>query len=164
MSAQVRQVIELKLARIHEMFELPQSDLFSEYRNFLTGVDFCISELRGRRSRQPVRIEISLPSDEIGMGMDRLVARTLQRYCDHRTHYNTRERRALWSDGASALRLGLPITALGLGIVALDQNNLVSSHLGWVLACGSRSTPWCSIRWPMGGRTASSSCCAMPRW
>jgi hypothetical protein len=30
------------------MFELAQTDFFSEYRNFLTGVDFCLSEMRGR--------------------------------------------------------------------------------------------------------------------
>ena len=47
------QVIELRLMRAHDMFEMPQTDLFSEYRNFLTGVDFCLSELRGRRSWRP---------------------------------------------------------------------------------------------------------------
>ena len=44
-----------------DMFELTQTDLFSEYRNFLTGIDFCIGELRARRSRRPVRLEIHLP-------------------------------------------------------------------------------------------------------
>ena len=47
------QVIELRLMQASDMFEMPHADLFSEYRNFLTGVDFCISELRGRPSRRP---------------------------------------------------------------------------------------------------------------
>ena len=38
------QVIELRLMQASDMFERPHADLFSEYRNFLTGVDFCISE------------------------------------------------------------------------------------------------------------------------
>ncbi len=60
------QVIRLRLMRAREMFELSQTDLFSEYRNFLTGIDFCLSELRGRRSARPVRLEILLP-----LGRDR---------------------------------------------------------------------------------------------
>ena len=59
------QVIKLRLMRANEMFELSQTDLFSEYRNFLTGVDFCLSELRGRRSFRPVRLEVQLPPEEI---------------------------------------------------------------------------------------------------
>ena len=59
------QVIRLRLMRAREMFELSPTDLFSEYRNFLTGVDFCLSELRGRRSARPVRLEILLPPEEI---------------------------------------------------------------------------------------------------
>ena len=52
------QVIALRLIRPREMFELSQTDLFSEYRNFLTGVDFCLSELRVRRAAGKVRLEI----------------------------------------------------------------------------------------------------------
>jgi len=60
-----RQVIEVRLERPHDMFEMPQTDLFSEYRNFLTGVELCLSELRGRSDRRPVRLEIELPASEI---------------------------------------------------------------------------------------------------
>jgi len=35
---------------------MPSTDLFSEYRNFLTGVEICLSELRSRRSGRPVRL------------------------------------------------------------------------------------------------------------
>ena len=38
------------------------ADLFSEYRNFMTELEYCISVLRSRRSRGPVRIELALPA------------------------------------------------------------------------------------------------------
>jgi hypothetical protein len=137
-----RQVIELRLQRPHDMFEMPQTDLFSEYRNFLTGIDFCVSELRGQTDRRPVRIEITLPSSEIDDGLSSRMARTLRRYCEHRITYNRRERRATRLGGISSLRIGLPIAAFGLALtlLALQMESdssvarLVEDHLGWVLA------------------------------
>jgi hypothetical protein len=137
-----RQVIELRLMRAHDMFEMPQTDLFSEYRNFLTGIDFCISELRGRRSRRPVRLEIHLPPGEIDDGVAERLSRTLRRYCDHRIRYNRRETRALRVGGVSALRIGIPVSALGLVLTIVATTirpaggaaNLVTDHVGWVLA------------------------------
>ncbi len=136
------QVIELRLMRPDDMFEMPQTDLFSEYRNFLTGVDFCISELRGRRSQRPVRLEIWLPPGEINDGLAERLARTLRRYCNHRIRYNRRETRALRAGGLSAFRIGLPVSALGLVLTAVATTirpsggaaNLVTDHIGWVLA------------------------------
>ena len=51
------QVIDLRLSRAEEMFALAQSDLFSEYRNYITGVEYCISMLRSQRTRAPVRLQ-----------------------------------------------------------------------------------------------------------
>jgi hypothetical protein len=133
MTEKGRQVIELRLARIQELFELPQSDLFSEYRNFLTGIDLCISELRGRRSRRPVRLEITLPPSEVEPDLAPRVGQALQRYCDHRVRYNRRERRAVRIDGVSALRIGVPIAGLGLLVSESASGNLVGDQLGWVL-------------------------------
>ena len=59
------QVISLSLTSPEEMFILAPADLFSEYRNFMTGLEYCISVLRSRRSRGPVRIELALPAAEI---------------------------------------------------------------------------------------------------
>jgi len=64
-----RQVIELRLVQARDMFEMPSTDLFSEYRNFLTGVDICLSELRSRRSGRPVRLEIRMPPEAIEDGV-----------------------------------------------------------------------------------------------
>jgi hypothetical protein len=137
-----RQVIELQLLHADDMFEMPHTDLFSEYRNFLTGVDFCISELRGRPSRRPVRLEIRLPAGEIDDGLARRLAQTLRRYCDHRIRYNRREGQAQRVGGVSALRIGVPVSALGLVLTAVATTmkpvggaaNLITDHLGWVLA------------------------------
>ena len=135
-------VIELRLMRPKDMFEMPQTDVFSEYRNFLTGVDFCLSALRGSLSRRPVRLEIQLPAEEITDGLDERLARTLRRYCKHRLRYNRWESRALRLGGLSALRIGVPVTALGLVLTVLATGirpaggaaNVITDHVGWVLA------------------------------
>ncbi len=135
-------VIELQLMRPADMFELPQTDVFAEYRNFLTGVDFCLSELRGSWSMRPVRLEIRLPPGEIDEGLAERMTRTLRRYCSHRIRYNRREIRALRIGGISALRTGIPVSALGLALTAVaamirpsgDAANVITDHVGWVLA------------------------------
>ena len=135
-------VIELRLTRPNDMFEMPQTDVFSEYRNFLTGVDFCLSALRGSLSRRPVRLQIELPAEEINAGLDDRMARTLRRYCKHRLRYNRWESRALRLGGISALRIGVPVTALGLILTVLATGmrpaggaaNVITDHVGWVLA------------------------------
>ncbi len=128
--------------RAHDMFELPQTDLFSEYRNFQTGIDYCISELRSRRSWRPVRLEIRLPPEEIDGELKQRLVRTLRRYCDHRISYNARESRAVRVGGVSALRIGVPVTVLGLVLTGVATTirpqggvaQLIIDHLGWVLA------------------------------
>jgi hypothetical protein len=135
------QVIELRLVRPQDMFEMPQTDLFSEYRNFLTGIDFCISELRARRSRRPVRLEVHLPPEEIDEHMSERLARTLRRYCKHRIRYNRRESRALRVGGVSAFRVGLPVSIVGLAMIGEAAEirppggtlHTITDHLGWVL-------------------------------
>ena len=120
---------------------MPQTDLFSEYRNFLTGIDFCISELRVRRSRRPVRLEIHLPPEEIDEGIGERLSRTLRRYCTHRIRYNRREERALRFGAVSGLRVGVPVFVVGLLMVGEATNirpasgtvHVVTDHLGWVL-------------------------------
>jgi hypothetical protein len=137
-----QQVIELQLAQPLDMFELPRTDLFSEYRNFLTGVELCISELRARRDRRPVRLEIELPPSEIDDGLEGRLTRTLSRYCAHRMRYNSREQRATRFNGISALRIGIPLAIFGLVLTALairiaDEDSalrLVEDHIGWVFA------------------------------
>ncbi|HEV3132786.1 MAG TPA: hypothetical protein VGY51_12565 [Acidimicrobiales bacterium] len=144
------QVIHLGLAQASEMFEMPQSDLFSEYRNFLTGVDYCVSELRSRRSRSVVRLEISLPPSEIEPGMADRISRTLGRYCDHKMSYNDREQVAVRYDGVSSLRVGLPIAALGFVIAVLGAKVLnPSTDSGLVLDTGGWVLAWVGLWYPL---------------
>jgi hypothetical protein len=136
------QVIELRLMRAHDLFEMPQTDVLSEYHDFFTGVDFCISELSGCRSRRPVRLEISLPPEEIDDRVAERLARSLRRYCDQRIRYDRREIRSQRLGGVSALRIGIPVSALGLVLTVVATTfrpsggpaNLVTDHIGWVLA------------------------------
>jgi len=141
MADRAPQVISLSLTSPEDMFVLAQTDLFSEYRNFMTGLEYCISVLRSRRSRGPVRIELSLPSGHIEEGMNQRIGRTLTRYCDHRIAYNQRERRAVRLDGVSSLWIGIPIVVLGFLLVIVKGSivgstgnaNLVLDSGGWVL-------------------------------
>jgi hypothetical protein len=145
-----RQVIDLRLATPLEMFELPRTDLLSEYRNLLTGVEFCISELRSRRDRRPVRLDIELPPTEIDDRTEVRLAHSLSRYCDQRIRYNRREQHAIRFDGISALRIGIPLAVLGLVLTALavrivDENSplrLLEDHIGWVFA-------WIGLWYPL---------------
>jgi len=145
-----RQVIKLQLQQPLDMFELPRTDLISEYRNFLTGVELCVSELRARRDRRPVRIDIELPPEEIDDGLAERMHRTLSRYCEHRMRYNRREQRATRFNGISALRIGIPLAVIGLVLTAVAVHfanedsvlHLVEDHLGWVFA-------WIGLWYPL---------------
>jgi hypothetical protein len=136
-------VIEIRLNAPAEMFELATTDLFSEFRNYLTGVEMCLSDLRSHAYRRPVKVVVSLPESELTPDTADDIARTLRRFCDQRLFYNQRERRALRFDGLTALRIGLPIAALGLVMTiwaaAVDETSneiarSVADHLGWVFA------------------------------
>jgi hypothetical protein len=123
------------------MFVLAPADLFSEYRNFMTGLEYCISVLRSRRASGPVRIELALPTEQVSAGMGQRIGRTLNRYCDHRIAYNQRERRAVRLDGLFSLWIGLPAVVLGFLVVIIKSSivgangsaNLVLDSGGWVL-------------------------------
>jgi len=142
------QVIELRLHRAEEMFVLAQTDLFSEYRNFLTGVEYCISLLRSRRSRSPVRLELSLPPAEFDDGLGDRLSVALRRYCDQRIRYNERERRAVRLDGLWSLWVGIPIIVIGYLLVIFEARlvghagNIVLDTTGWVLV-------WVGIWFPL---------------
>jgi hypothetical protein len=136
-------VIEIRLNAPSEMFELATTDLFSEFRNYLTGVEMCLSDLRSHAYRRPVKVIVALPESELNPDTATDIARTLRRFCDQRLFYNQRERRALRFDGLTALRIGLPIAAVGLAMTiwaaAMDgsSNEItqpVTDHLGWVFA------------------------------
>src|ERR1700721_3147718 len=144
MSRRRSQVIKLRLNKAEEMFALAQTNLFSEYRNYLTGVEYCISVLRSQRVPGTVRLELSLPSAELG---DRLRL-ALRRYCDQRISYNARERRAVQWGGLRSLWIGLPIVVIGYLLVIFEHSlvgqsgNIVLDTTGWVLV-------WVGIWYPL---------------
>lgn len=141
MARNERQVIALRLNTANEMFALSTTDHFSEYRNYLTGVEFCINDLRSRRGGGPVTIELSVPAAEVEEGLDERMGKALRNYCDFRIGYNERERRATWLGGLSSLWVGVPIAAVGYLLVIYAGTlvgrtgnvNLVLSTTGWVL-------------------------------
>lgn len=143
-------VISVRLNTADEMFALAATDLFSEYRNFLTGVEYSISVLRSSHASGPVHLRVALPPSEIDEGVDARIGRTLHRYCDHRIVYNQRERRAVRFDGLSSLRVGVPVVVIGFLTVILiarlvarsGNTNLVFDTGGWVLV-------WVGLWYPL---------------
>ena len=128
-------VIELQLNTPSELFELPTTDLFSEYRNWLTGVELAISELKAfSLRRREVVLRVSLPADEVTPEVGAHMARGLRRYCTGRRRYNHNEVRALRHDGFGALFVGMLLLALGLlgsDLFTRDtENELVQTFLG----------------------------------
>ena len=149
MNRERSQVIELRLNRAEEMFALAQTDLFSEYRNYLTGIEYCISLLRSQRIRRAaVRLQLSLPPGESDDALDGRLSVALRRYCDQRIRYNERERRAVRLGGLRSLWVGVPIVVIGYLLVIFEDRlvghagNIVLDTSGWVLV-------WVGIWFPL---------------
>jgi hypothetical protein len=148
MNRERSQVIELRLNTAEEMFALAQTDLFSEYRNFLTGVEYCISLLRSQPIRRPVRLELSLPTAEFDNALGGRLSVALRRYCNQRISYNERERRATRLGGLRSLWIGLPIVVIGYLLVIFEDSlvghsgNIILDTTGWVLV-------WVGIWFPL---------------
>ena len=124
------------------MFERPQVELGSGHGTFQPGIERCIAELEGRPTGLPVRLELTLPESEISDGLEERLAVTMRRYCDERSYVNDCNRRSTQRSGVRALRIGLPVTLLGLAITAIaihtgasdDPTRAVVDIVGWVLA------------------------------
>ena len=130
------------------MFALAQTDLFSEYRNYLTGVEYCISVLRSQRVPGTVRLQLSLPPAALDDGLGDRLRLALRRYCDQRISYNERERRAVRLGGVRSLWVGVPIVVIGYLLVIFENRlvghsgNIVLDTTGWVLV-------WVGIWFPL---------------
>lgn len=142
-------VLTLRLQHPEDLFVLPQTDLLSEYRNYLTGVELLLSELRSREMRAELELRLLLPEDQITDGLARRIEHALGRYCNERIHYNRREKRSLRLDGTTSFRIGVPVTAVGLLLTLYTARmegdasvTAMVDHLGWVLA-------WIGLWWPL---------------
>jgi len=135
-------VIRLDLARAVDLFETPQVELGSSHGVFQPGIERCIAELESRPTRRPMHLELTLPRSEISDGLEERLAVTMRRFCDERSYVNDCNRRSTQRSGVRALRIGLPVTLLGLAITAIafhtgdsdDPQTAVIDIIGWVLA------------------------------
>jgi hypothetical protein len=136
-----REVIRLELARAVDMFEDPVVELGATFGSSISGIDRCLAELTGGRARPPVHLEVVLPDAEIEPGLDERISTSLRRYCDEHRRHNVQSRRSMQRSGFRALRIGFPITLLGLVIVAIggtisadDPIHDIVDIVGWVFA------------------------------
>lgn len=129
---------------------LDQTDLFSEYRDFLTGVEYRISVLRGWRSRAPVHLEFTLPPAEAHPDTAERIRRSLLRYCDHRMAYNRRERSATRLDGATSLWIGLPIAVVDFLLATWSTWHFAPAGSGnTILDTGGWNLVWVGLWFPL---------------
>ena len=148
-------VIHLRLGRLDDMFRPSQSDVMSPSYRSEAGIDYCISELRSRRSRLPVRLELELPTPQLDAEMLTPLRLALTRYCQDRIGRNDRARRIARRDAYAALKLGIPVAIIGLAIavataVAQTQDDFTLPNLaGWVLA-------WVGLWYPLDAILFSS--------
>jgi hypothetical protein len=149
------EVIHLRLGRPEEMFQTSESDPMASSCRFEPGIDYCVSELRSRRSRLPVRLELELPATQLDSETPALLQRTLSRYCEDRIGRNNRDRRIARRDAYAALKVGIPVALVGLAIavataVASTQEDYTLPNLaGWVLA-------WVGLWYPLDALLFSS--------
>jgi len=142
------EVIRLRLGRVEEMFETPGWDGGLPPERFEPGIDVCISELRSRRSRGPVRLELTLPAPCVDAETSTRLLQAVGRYCADRIVRNDRERRSTRRDGYAALKVGIPVALVGLAIavataVANTNDDYTLPNLaGWVLA-------WVGLWYPL---------------
>lgn len=135
-------VIHLDLVRAIDMFETPGIALGSTHGMFQPGIERCVDQLEAHPAEQSVHLELTLPQSEISPGLEERLAVTLRRYCDERSQTNERKRRSTQRSGVRALRIGLPVTLLGLAITAIGfhtgdsdvPQTAVIDTIGWVLA------------------------------
>jgi hypothetical protein len=142
------EVIQLKVGRVEDLFHVSETDAMSPHYRFEPGVDYALSELRSRRSRSPVRLELELPATQLDAETPTRLRQALARYCEDRIARNSRESRIARLDGYSALKVGIPVALVGLAIavataVASTQDDYTLPNLaGWVLA-------WVGLWYPL---------------
>lgn len=149
------ELVHLRLGRAEDMFQVPDWDATSSQYRFETGIDYCVSELRSRRSRSPVRLELELPAAQLDPEAAERLREAVARYCADRIGRNDRERRIARRDAYSALKVGIPVALVGLVIavataVAQTQDDYTLPNLaGWVLA-------WVGLWYPLDAILFSS--------
>lgn len=104
----------LELDTIEHLFTLPVTDYFSDYRNYLSGIDYLMNEAKARPLNRDLRIRLRLPAAEIGPDTADRLHRAIERYCRNRIRYNDNEIRSMQRDGIGAFVIGVVILALGL--------------------------------------------------
>ncbi len=125
-----------------DLFQPPTIELGATFGSTIAGVDRALGELTADRVKAPVQLEIVLPAREVTPEIGEQLGITLRRWCQERRHQNENEVRAMKHTGWRALRIGLPISLLGLVIVGLtahlgpsnDPSQDIVEIVGWVLA------------------------------
>lgn len=148
-SGDVHEIV-LKLAHPEDMFALAPVDLFSEFRNWLTGMEIAISDLKGTFRRRPVVLRIQLPPEEIKPDLHHHMTESIRSFCTNRLRYNGNEVRSMRRDGSGALVIGLMILIFGLVAQQLIRDNVEATWANVFFADGLfLVTAWVGMWYPL---------------
>src|SRR5579871_690952 len=95
----------LPLEDIRYLFAAPEPDPFSSAELDVSGIDYLMSDLTGRRKLpERVRLTLALPPEKIEADLEQKVSTALKRYCLRQMRSSERKARSVRLRGLRALR------------------------------------------------------------
>lgn len=118
----------LPLEDIRYLFATPVPDPFSPAELDVSGVDYLMSDLTGRRKLpEQIRVTLMLPPEQIEADLEQKVSAALKRYCLRQMHSSERKVRSVRARGFRALRKGLVVLAILLALSGVLSSRLFAN-------------------------------------
>lgn len=111
--------ITLYLTDIHDLFNAPEFDPFTDQDYTSSGVEQIITELKPESLNRPIHTTIFLPPDALAESTDQVIGAAIRRYCGARIYEAENELASLRWRGLKALQIGLIFLAVCLLLSAL---------------------------------------------
>src|SRR5262249_698308 len=98
--------VSLSLNDIHELFSEPEVDLSARNLIFSSGIDSVVNALRPTSLRQPTRLTVYLPHENLNVVTVEQIKASIQQYCRFKQAEIDNSLRALRWEGFKALQTG----------------------------------------------------------
>jgi len=142
--------ITLRLDDIHDLFEPPVANYFSDEPRYTSGIETIIDELKPKALTVKARTTITLPESRLEPDLEQKIRAALTRYCQHKIWQNKHELIALRWKGLKALQDGLIFLAICLLVSALFENaGFLPEFLRRFLGEGFLIAGWVSLWHPI---------------
>ena len=118
----------LPLEDIRYLFATPEPDPFSSAELDVSGIDYLMSDLTGRRKLpERIRVTLVLPQEKIEADLEQKVSTALKRYCLRQMQSSERKARSVRLRGFRALRKGVVVLAVLLALSGLLSSRLFAN-------------------------------------